>query len=112
MLSIINELKSLLDCLNNNHLSQKQVIDRLFLIESEVDTNLVSNTFIYSDDVKTLVENRINLGYENVFFTLRKITYIDDYYYIDGYANLSNISFNDVKYCILDLIEELELKNS
>lgn len=113
MLSLINELKSLLDCLNNNHLSQKQIIERLFLIESEFDTNLVSNTFIHSDDVYTLIENRLaNLGYENVYFTLSKINYIDDYYFIDGYANLSNISFNDVKYCILDLIEEIELKNS
>ena len=111
MLSLIKELKSLLDCLNNNHLSQKQIIERLFLIESEADTCLVNNTFIHSDDVKTLVENRlINSGYENVYFTLRKIQYLDDFYYIDGYSNLSNITFNDVKYTILDLIEEIELK--
>ena len=111
MLSIKNELKTLLDCLNENHLSQKQIIERLFLIESEIDSDIVRNTFIHSDDVKTLVENRlINSGYENVYFTLRKIQYLDDFYYIDGYANLSNITFNDIKYTILDLIEEIELK--
>ena len=109
MLSIKNELKSLLESLNNNHLSQKQIIERLFLIESEIDSDIVRNTFIHSDDVKTLVENRlINSGYENVYFTLRNIKYLDDFYYIDGYANLSNVSFNDVKYTILDLIEEIE----
>ena len=112
MLSTIKELKNLLDCLNNNHLSHKQIIERLFLIESEVDTSLVRDTFIYTDDVKTLVENRlINNGYELVYFTLKQINYLDDYYYINGYGNLSNIDFNDIKYCILDLIEELELKN-
>ena len=109
MLSIKNELKNLLDCLNNNHLSQKQIIERLFLIESEIGSDIVRNTFIHSDDVKTLIENRlINSGYENVYFTLRKIQYLDDFYYIDGYANLSNVSFNDIKYTILDLIEQIE----
>ena len=111
MLSTIKELKRLLECLNNNHLSQKQIIERLFLIESELDTSLVRNTFINTDEVKTLVENRINLGYENVYFTLKQINYLDDYYYINGYGNLSNVTFNDIKYCILDLIEEIELKN-
>ena len=111
MLSTIKELKRLLECLNNNHLSHKQIIERLFLIESEVDTSLVSDTFIHTDEVKTLVENRINLGYENVYFTLKQINYLDDYYYINGYGNLSNVTFNDIKYCILDLIEEIELKN-
>lgn len=111
MLSTIKELKSLLDCLNNNHLSHKQIIDRLFLIENEVDTSLVRDTFINSDEVNNLLVNRLaNSGYENVYFTLSKINYIDDYYFIDGYANLSNVTFNDVKYCILDLIEEIELK--
>ena len=113
MLSHIKELKSLLDCLNENHLSHKQIIERLFLIEYELDTDIVRNTFIHSDDVKTLVENRLsNSGYENVYFTLRKIQYLDDYYYIDSYSILSNISFNDIKYTILDLIEELELKEN
>ena len=108
MLSIKKELKSLLDCLNENHLSQKQIIERLFLIESEIGSDIVRNTFIYTDDVKTLVENRLmNSGYESVYFTLRKIEYLDDYYYIDGYANLSNVTFNDIKYTILDLIEEI-----
>ena len=110
MLSVKNELKTLLDCLNENHLSQKQIIERLFLIEYEIDSDIVRNTFIHSDDVKTVIENRLINGYENVYFTLRKIEYLDDFYYIDGYANLSNVSFNDVKYCILDLIEEIELK--
>ena len=108
MLTIKNELKILLDWLNENHLSQKQIIDRLFLIECEIGSDIVRNTFIHSDDVKTLVENRlINSGYESVYFTLRKIDYLDDYYYIDGYANLSNVTFNDVKYTILHLIEEI-----
>ena len=109
MLTIKNELKSLLDCLNENHLSHKQIIERLLLIEYEVDTDIVRNTFIHSDDVKTLVENRLsNSGYENVYFTLRKIQYLDDFYYIDGYSNLSYVSFNDIKYIILDMIEEKE----
>ena len=109
MLSFKNELKSLLDCLNNNHLSQKQIIERLFLIESEIGSDIVRNTFIHSDDVKTLIENRLsNSGYENVYFTLRKIQYLDDYYYVDGYSNLSNVTFNDIKYTILDLIEQIE----
>ena len=78
-----------------------------------MDTDIVRNTFIHSDDVKTLVENRlINSGYENVYFTLRKIEYLDDFYYIDAYANLSNVTFNDIKYTILDLIEEIELKEN
>ena len=111
MLTTKNELKTLLESLNNNHLSKKQIIDRLFLIECEIGSDIVRNTFIHTDDVKTLIENRLmNSGYENVYFTLRKIEYLDDYFYIDGYSNLSNVSFNDVKYCILDLIEEIELK--
>ena len=109
MLQIKNELKSLLECLNNNHLSQKQIIERLFIIENEIGSDILRYTFIHSDDVKTLIENRlINTGYESVYFTLRKIEYLDDYYYIDGYANLSNVTFNDIKYTILDLIEEIE----
>ena len=109
MLSIKNELKTLLDCLNENHLSQKQIIERLFLIESEIGSDILRNSFIHTDDVKTLIENRLmNSGYESVYFTLRKIEYLDDYFYIDGYANLTNVSFNDIKYTILDLIEEIE----
>ena len=113
MLSIKKELKNLLDCLNENHLSKKQIIDRLVLIESEIGSDIIRNTFIHSDVVKTLIENRlINSGYESVYFTLRKIEYLDDYYYIDGYANLSNITFNDIKYTILDLIENEEVKQN
>ena len=111
MLSIIKELRNLLEDLNNNHLSYKQVIDKLFLIESEVDTNLIRDTFISSDDVKTLIENRLAAsGWENVYFTLKGINFIDDYFFANGYGCLSNVSFNDVKYCILDMIEELELR--
>ena len=113
MLNTIKELKGLLNDLNNNHLSHKQIIERLFLIESEVDTSLVRDSFIHSDDVKILVENRlVNGGYENVYFLLKQINYLDDYYYINGYGNLSNVIFNDIKYCILDLLEEIELENS
>ena len=108
---MLNELKSLLNCLNENHLSHKQIIERLFLIESEIGSDIVRYTFIHSDDVKTLLENRlINGGYESVYFTLRQIEYLDDYYYIDSYVNLSNVTFNDIKYTILGLIEEIELK--
>ena len=88
-------------------LSTAELVGELINLACEYGLDYLVEDIISTEDIDYFIGERLkSSGWQGVACCLAKINYInDDYYEIDGYGNLKEITFNDAKK-LLDYIEE------
>lgn len=85
-------------------------INELMSFCSENGIDEVMENFIDTDFLDELVQNRMsNGGWQGVACMLDGIDYLnDDYYIMDGYGNMQEITINDIECVISDILNSYE----
>ena len=105
----MKKIKTLRRIIDN--LSTGELVEELIDLAYEYELDYLVEDIISTEDIDYFIEKRLESGgWQGVACCLAKINYLnDDYYEIDGYGNLKEITFNDAKK-LLDYIEE-EINN-
>lgn len=100
----MERIKTLRGIIDN--LSTGELIGELIDLAYEYELDYLVEDIISTEDIDYFIGERLkSSGWQGVACCLAKINYLnDDYYEIDGYGNLKEITFNDAKK-LLDYIE-------
>ena len=100
----MKKIKTLRGIIDN--LSTGELIGELIDLAYEYELDYLVEDIISTEDIDYFIGERLkSSGWQGVACCLAKINYLnDDYYEIDGYGNLKEITFNDAKK-LLDYIE-------
>lgn len=79
--------------------------------EYEEISNIINENIITTEEIDELVKEKINNhgDWVEIKILLDDIKYnLNEYYYIDGYGNIKDFMYEDIKYELTDILEEEE----
>ena len=83
-------------------------IREIINLANEYDKYDFVDDIIHTDDITDFIKARLDSGWEGVACCLAKIEYLnDEYYLINGYGNLEELTTSTVKCYLEDLRREL-----
>ena len=84
-------------------------IREIINLANEYDKYDFVDDIIHTDDITDFIKARLDSGWEGVACCLAKIEYLnDEYYLINGYGNLEELTTSTVECYLNDLRTELE----
>ena len=100
----LESVKNLLESYNRDD-AVREILDLAY----DYDLEYYTENIIEEEMMDELVKNRLNSsGWQGVSCMLSKINYLnDEYYFIDGYGNLEELTINRLECIFNDMKEEL-----
>ena len=95
---------------NKRYLYRSEIIEPLFEIAYEYDLEYIVENIISAKDIDDFIQARLeSSGWQGVTRCLEKVKYVDDnYYLINRYGNLEEITLDYLRYLVDDLSKEVE----
>ena len=105
---LINEVKE-----NLKNYDKENAINKLFELCDIVENYELMENIIHTDDISEFVNSRLAVGgWQGVACCLAKIEYLnDEYYLIDGYGNLEELSVAYIDCLLSDLINSIDISD-
>ena len=103
-------LRTLLKGLEENTLSHDVVIQELYNVAERYGLEEMMDDIITEESIDWFIHDRMEIGgWQMVACFLAKVDYLqDNYFLMDGYANLENITSNYLVCLIHDMSREVE----
>ena len=104
---LIEKIEGLRKKFSKRYLYRREIIESLFEIAYEHDLEYIVENIISAEDIDDFIQARLeSSGWQGVVCCLEKVKYVEDeYYLVNGYGNLEEITLDYLR-CLVDDLEK------